>query len=62
MLCHSPGFKKAVESQKKAMKARGTLVYKTKQQEEECRQRLKSYEEDKPFRRLAAGGTKGERP
>ncbi len=50
-------FKMAVEWQKKAMKANGTLVYKTKQQEEESRQRLKSFEEGKPFRRQAPGGT-----
>ncbi len=50
-------FKKAVEWQKKAMKANGTLAYKTKQQEEESRQRLKSYEEGKPYRRQAAGST-----
>jgi uncharacterized protein (TIGR03067 family) len=46
-----------VERQKKAMEANGTLVYKTKQQEEESRQRLKNYEEGKPFRRQGPGGT-----
>ena len=46
-------FKKAVEWQKKAIEANGSLVVKRKQDLEESRERLKSYEQGKPYRRLA---------
>jgi tetratricopeptide (TPR) repeat protein len=51
-------FKKAVELQKKAVKASGFLVLKRKQELEEDRQRLKQYEEGKPYRRRAGDALK----
>jgi uncharacterized protein (TIGR03067 family) len=53
-------FKKAVEWQRKAMRANGSLVYKRQRDVEESRQRLKRYEEGEPYRRRAVdeGGPK----
>lgn len=51
-------FKRAVAWQKKAMESPGFLVIKRKQDLEESRQRLKQYEERKPYRRKTLGSVK----